>query len=77
MQRSFKLASHASSRKVAGELNQLGFAAHAAMALIVIVLLALTFADLETFLSGDESLSALEATMATGGSTKLKTGPTR
>jgi ABC-type uncharacterized transport system permease subunit len=65
MQRSFKLASQA-SRKIAGEpsLSHWGFAAHAAMALIVIVLLALTFAGLEVFLSGDKSLSALEAAMA-------------
>jgi ABC-type uncharacterized transport system permease subunit len=71
MQRSFKLASQA-SRKIAGEpsLSHWGFAAHAAMALIVIVLLALTFAGLEIFLSGDERLSALEAAMAIGGSTK-------
>ena len=47
MQRSFKLASQA-SRKIATEpsLSRWGFAAHAAMALIVIVLLALTFAAL-------------------------------
>jgi len=37
------------------------FAAHAAMALIVIVLCTLTVAALEVFLPGDESLSALEA----------------
>jgi hypothetical protein len=78
MQRSFKLASQASC-KITGEpsLSHWGFAAHAAMALIVIVLLALTFADLEIFLSGDESLSAVEAAMAIGGSTKLKPGPTK
>ena len=66
MQRSFKLASEASC-KITGEpsLSHWGFAAHAAMALIVIVLLALTFADLEIFLSGDESLSAVEVAMAT------------
>jgi len=34
------------------------------MALIVIVLLTLTSAALETFLSGDQSLSGLEAAMA-------------
>jgi hypothetical protein len=34
------------------------------MALIVIVLFTLTFAALEVFLLGDESLSALEATMS-------------
>jgi hypothetical protein len=44
---------------------------------IVRVLLALTLAALETFLSGDKSLSALEAAMATGGSTKFKPGPTK
>jgi hypothetical protein len=44
---------------------------------IVRVLLALTLAALETFLSGDNSLSALEAAMATGGSTKFKPGPTK
>jgi hypothetical protein len=77
MQRSFKLASQA-RRKIVTEpsLSRWGFAAHAAMALIVIVLLALTFAALEIFLSGDESLSVLEAAMATGASTKLKPGPT-
>jgi hypothetical protein len=72
MQRSsFKLASQV-SRKIAAEpsLSHWGFAAHAAMALIVIVLLTLTSAALETFLSGDESLSALEAAMAISGSTK-------
>ncbi len=76
MQRSFKLASQA-SRKIAGEpsLSHWGFAAHAAMALIVIVLLALTFADLEIFLSGDQSLGAVEAAMITGGS--AKPGPTK
>jgi hypothetical protein len=56
MQPNAKLASHAS---------RWGFAAHAAMALIVIVLFTLTSAALETFLSGYESLSALRATMAT------------
>jgi hypothetical protein len=40
-----------------------GFATSVAIALIVIVLLTLTFAPLEVFLSGDESLSALEAAM--------------
>jgi hypothetical protein len=66
MQRSLKLASQASS-KIAGEpsLSHWGFAAYAAKAFIVIVLLALTFANLETFLSGDQSLSAVEAAMAT------------
>ena len=76
MPRSFKLASQA-SRKIAGEpsLSHWGFAAHPAMALIVVVLLALTFASLETFLSSDQSLNALEAAMAIGGSTKP--GPTK
>jgi hypothetical protein len=45
------------------------------MALIVIVLFTLTFAALEVFLSGDESLSALEAAMAISGPTKP--GPTK
>jgi hypothetical protein len=77
MQRSsVKLASRA-SRKIAGQpsLSHSGFAAHAAMALIVIVLLALTSAALEISLAGDESLSALEAAMAISGSTKP--GPTK
>jgi hypothetical protein len=77
MQRSsFKLASQV-SRKIEAEpsLSHWGFAAHAAMALIVIVLLTLTSAALEKFLSGDESLSALEAAMATGGFTR--SGPTK
>ena len=39
------------------------FAARAAMVLVAIALLTLTFAALETYLSGDESLSALEAAM--------------
>jgi hypothetical protein len=74
--RSFRLASQA-SRKIAGEpsLSHSGFAAHGAMALIVIVLLALTFSALEISLSGDESLSALEVAMAISGSTKP--GPTK
>ena len=72
MQRSsVKLASQA-SRKIAGEpsLSHWGLAAHAAMALVVIVLLALTSSGREVFLSGDESLSALEAAMAISGSTE-------
>src|SRR5262249_33480956 len=75
MQRSsFKLASQA-NRKIATEpsLSHWGFAAHAAMALIVIVLLTLTSAALEIFLSGDESLSALEAAI----SASTKPGPTK
>ena len=60
MERSFRLASQL-GRIITVE--HLGFAVHAAMALIVIVLLTLTMAALEVFLSGDESLSALEAAM--------------
>ena len=72
MQRSsFRLASQAGSPS----LRQWGFVAHAAMALIVIVLLALTSAALEIFLAGNESLSAIEAAMAISGSTKP--GPTK
>jgi hypothetical protein len=41
------------------------FAARAAMVLVAIALLTLAFAALETFLSGDESLSAIEAAMST------------
>jgi hypothetical protein len=37
------------------------FAAHAVMTFVMIVLLTLTLVALEAFLSGDESLSALEA----------------
>ena len=61
MQRSLQV-----SDIVAGEppLSHWGFAAQAAIALIVIVLLTFTLAALEVFLSGDESLSALEAAMA-------------
>ena len=64
MQPSLKLASQF-SRSITGEpsLGHWGFAAQVAMALIVIVLLTLTFAALEVFLSGDQSLSALEAAM--------------
>jgi hypothetical protein len=65
MQRSFKLASQV-SRIITGEpgLTYWAFAAQAVMALIVIVLLTLTFAALEVFVLGDETLSALEAAMA-------------
>jgi len=65
MHRSFKLASQV-SRIITGEpaLSHWGFAVQAIMALIVIVLLTLTFAALEVFVLGDESLSALEAAMA-------------
>ena len=64
MQPSLKLASQF-SRSITGEpsLGHWGFAAQVAMALIVIVLLTLVFAALEVFLSGNESLSALEAAM--------------
>jgi hypothetical protein len=60
MQRSFKLATQAGEPS----LDHWAFAFQAAMALIVIVLSTLTVAALEVFLSGDESLSALEAAMA-------------
>jgi len=65
MHRSFKLASQV-SRIITGEpaLSHWAFAVQAAMALIVIVLLTLTFAALEVFVLGDETLSALEAAMA-------------
>jgi len=61
MQHSIDLASQAREPS----LGHWGFAAQAAIALIVIVLLTLTFAALEVFLSGDGSLSALEAAMNT------------
>jgi len=61
MQRSFKLSTQAGEPS----LDHWGFAVQAAMALIVIVLFTLTFAALEVFLSGDESLSAIEAAMGT------------
>jgi hypothetical protein len=63
MQHGFKLASQV-SRTGEASLDHWGFAAQVAMALIVILLFTLTCAALETFLSGDESLSALEAAMA-------------
>ena len=59
MQRSFKLATQAGEPS----LDHWGFAVRTAMALIVIVLFTLTFAAFEVFLSGDESLSAIEAAM--------------
>src|SRR5262249_56361122 len=67
MQRSFKLASEL-RRTITVEhlLTRWGFAVQAALALIVIVLLTLTVAALETFLLGDESLSAIEAAMNVG-----------
>ena len=71
MQRSLKLASELSRIPTVEPLQtHWGFAAHAAMALIVIVLCTLAVAALEVFLSGDESLSALEAAMAISGPTK-------
>jgi hypothetical protein len=63
MLRSLKLADQVSRPKPS--LDHWIFAGQVAMALIVIVLFALTSAALETFLSGDESLSALQAAMAT------------
>jgi hypothetical protein len=54
MQHGFKLASQEAS------LSHWGFAVQVAMALIAIVLLTLTSAALETFLLGDESLTALK-----------------
>jgi hypothetical protein len=62
MQPSLKLASQF-SRIITGEpsLSHWGFAAQVAMALILIVVLTFTLAALEVFLSGNESLSALEA----------------
>jgi hypothetical protein len=71
MQRSFKLATQAGEPS----LDYWGLAVHTAMALVVVVLFTLTFAALEVFLSGDESLSAVEAAMAVSGS--IKPGPTR
>ena len=67
MQRSSVKLANRASRKIAEQasLSHSGFAAHAAMALIVIVLFTLTSAALETFLSGYESLSALQAVIAT------------
>ena len=68
MQRSLKLASHL-GRIITVEplLTHWGFAVQAAMALIVIVVVTLTVAALETFLLGDESLSAIEAAMNLSG----------
>ena len=59
MQHSINLANQIGQAKSSSE--HWGFAGHTAMALIVIVLFTLTSAALETFLAGDESLSALEA----------------
>jgi hypothetical protein len=63
MLRSLKLADQVSRPKPS--LDHWAFAALVAMALIVIVLITLTSAALETFLPGDKSLSALQAAMAT------------
>ena len=56
------------SLKLAGQLSRIitvePFAVQAAMALILIVLAALTVAALEVSLLGDESLSALQAATA-------------
>jgi hypothetical protein len=62
MQPSLKLASQFSGT-ITGEpsLSHWGFAVQVAMALVVIVLLAFTLSALEVFLSGNGSLSALEA----------------
>jgi hypothetical protein len=57
MQRNFKLATQAGEPS----LDYWGFAVHTATALIVVVLFTLTFAALEVSLSGDESLSTVEA----------------
>jgi hypothetical protein len=67
MQPSLKLASQF-GRTITGEpsLSHWGFAAQAAMALIVIVLLTFTLCALEIFLSGDGSLSALEGVARIG-----------
>ena len=69
MQRSIKLA----TRGGKPALDHWAIAVHTTMALIVIVLVALTLSELEVSLSGDESLSALEAAMAT----RAITGPTK
>jgi len=53
MQRSITLATRGREPSVA----------YWTLALIVIVLVTLTFAGLEVFLSGDQSLSAIEAAM--------------
>jgi len=64
MQRSLKLASQLSRISTVEPLRaHWGFAVHTAMALVVIVLLTLTFVALEISLSNDQTLSALEATV--------------
>jgi len=60
MQRSFMLATQAGEPS----LDHWGFAVQTAMVLIVVVLFTLTFAALEGFLLGNESLSALEPAMS-------------
>jgi len=60
MQRSLDLAtSHAAEASA----SHWPFAIYTTIALIVIVLLTLTIAALEVFLSGEEGLSAIEAAM--------------
>jgi len=59
MQRSIKLA----TRGGKPALDHWAIAVHTTMALIVIVLITLTFTAAEVFLSGDQSLSAIEAAM--------------
>jgi hypothetical protein len=61
MQRSYDLSSSRIITAAKSSLRDGVFPAHAAMAFVAIVLLTLTFAAMEAFLSGDESLSALEA----------------
>jgi hypothetical protein len=61
MQSSLKLASQFSCTITEEPSLSWGFAAQVAMALIVIVLLTFTLSALEVFLSGNGSLSALEA----------------
>jgi hypothetical protein len=63
MQPSLELASQFSPTITAERSSHWGFAAYAAMALIVIVLLTFMLAALEVFLSGGGSLSAVEAAM--------------
>ena len=72
MQRRLKLAGQL-SRTGKPSLSHWAFAVHTTMAFIVIVLVALTLSELEVSLSGDESLSALQAAMAT----RAITGPTK
>jgi hypothetical protein len=57
MQRSFRLA----TREREPSLDHWAIAIHTTMALIVIVLVTLTFAALEQFAAGDQSVSAIEA----------------